>query len=86
MDFLTNVMIVFSLPAAIFILHFLLFHAKLTVMDVKKLSEDMAKKRLNELIDLDDWSDDVKIVVCLSCCTKVHVLDKLKQKQRKQWL
>ena len=32
----------------------------MTVTDVKKLTEDKAKKRLNELIDLNDYLDEWK--------------------------
>ena len=30
----------------------------MTIIDVKKVSDDDVKKRLNEVIDLGDWSDE----------------------------
>ena len=52
-DFLTKVMIVFSLPAAIFDLQM----NKMSVVDVKKISDDDLMAKLNELIDINDYLD-----------------------------
>ena len=42
----------------------------MTITDVKKITEDEAMKRLNDLIDLDDYLDELKTCKLLSLLNK----------------
>ena len=79
---LTKVKTMFSFsPAAICDIYIFSIHKD----NYGRYKEDIEelKKRLNELIDLEDWTKGVKIVNCLDSCTKGYVLDKLYQRMQK---